>query len=208
MSFGPWQFGTTELIAIVQVVVVFCAAWWAKDTAQSWFKKRATIRKAETAEKCMVLMYEAEEVFRYIRLAGGVPFDVLKLKDREKAEGLYQHGMDRVNHHAEYFQRVLAHLPITKAFLGKDIHDGLKVILLIRNDITYALYDRYNLSLEEASAGSPEERLAQDNDKRARANEYRRIIYGNFDENDAIWQRYLKTCTALEVKLLPIIGAV
>ncbi len=206
MTFGPWQFGTTELIAVVQIVVVICIAFLAREGVKNWNKKRATLRTAEVAEKCLALMYEAEDVFRYIRFAdASIPFEDLKLQGRKKADALYQHGMDRVTKYAGYFERVQAHLPITKALLGEAIFNGLRDVLLIRNDITYALQDRHELSLEEPSTGSPEERLAQDNDKRARANEYRRIIFGNFDENDEVYKRYLRTCAFLESKLLPLI---
>ncbi len=70
MSFGPWQFGTTEVIALLQTGTVLLVAWWAKETAELWIKKRATLRKAEVAEKCLELIYEADDVFKNIRYVG------------------------------------------------------------------------------------------------------------------------------------------
>jgi len=206
MSFGPWQFGMTEAIAIGQTGAALLIAWWARGSVREWLKKRAAIRKVEVAEKCLALMYEAEDAFRYIRFSGGsIPYAELKLKVNEQADAEFQRGMDRIKVYDNYFEKVTSQLPITKAFVGEDIYNGLREILLIRNAIMYALEDRRELSREEPSTGSLEDRRKQDDGKRARANECRRVIYGNFDENDAIYKRYSKALDILNVMLLPII---
>ncbi len=200
MAFGPWQFGTTEAIAIAQIAAVLLIAWWAKETAEHWIKKRAALRKAEVAEKTLALMYEADDVFRSIRSRlQSVPYEELNLEGREKIDAEYKRGLSRIQHFEPFFKRVIAHLPITKALLGDKIDNELAEILRLRNEYFSALDSRRDWGPEIGVEGSHLDA------RRENLNKLRRVLYGSSDEDDEFYQRYKTALKNLEDELFPMI---
>ncbi len=102
--------------------------------------------------------------------------------------------------HEAFFEKVTAHLPITKALLGDEVHKVFVEILWIRNEIVSALEERYNRADEY-------ERENNLTEIRERGNALRRIIQGISDDKDEFYQKYKTALKALEDKLLPMISS-
>jgi hypothetical protein len=66
----PWSFGWDQLFAALNVVVLAIGVFVARDTVRKWRDEKAAARQFEIAERALRVMYEAQDVFREIRLEG------------------------------------------------------------------------------------------------------------------------------------------
>ncbi|PHS27833.1 MAG: hypothetical protein COA84_03475 [Robiginitomaculum sp.] len=200
MTFGPWQFGTTEVIALIQTGAALCIAWWARGSVKEWIKQRATIRKSEVAEKTLALMYEADDVFKDIRSGlYFVPEGESQPTGAVKAKADCERGLDRIQKHYKFFGKVYSHFAITKALLGNNIYAQFKTVLRLRQEIYAAYVARQNYVVANEDEGTDPAKNLQ------HRYELWDIIYGASDDKDKFYQKYKTALKSLEDELLPMI---
>lgn len=183
MNWGPWQFGTTELIAMLQLLTMLLIAWWAKDSVQKWITQRNTLRKAEVAEEVLALLYEAEEVFKTIRNPlEYVPEDELSLPAKDRAFANKKRRYQRVEEQKDFFTRMYKILPVSKTLFPPPVGDNIRKVIVLRNQFLNAADTMYDYELDEIQ----HTRLDNDEIKRRteKSKELRCIIFGKFDEDD------------------------
>ena len=148
----PWQFGWSEIIALLNVLAVMGAAGFAVWGVRTWRQERVETRQAELAEEALALMYRAQEVFDYVRSPAGF---VGEGSTRKRIEGETEDDaqerdarfvpIERFNNERAFFDRVISIRPSLKAVFGEDSTKPLDKVLDLRWRVIGAVRMRENL---------------------------------------------------------------
>ncbi len=145
-------------------------------------------------------MYEADDVFRDIRSGYyPIPEGKSQLTGAAKAKADYKRGIERIEEHRPYFDKVISIQPIAKALLGDKVLEKLKDILQLRMEIITAFAGRLNYNVSNEKGESDQ------TDNQQPRNELWDIAHGAFDDKDEFYQQYKAALNSLEDKLLPLI---
>ena len=173
-------------LAIVSGVVI------ALIQLKSWRLERRQIRMAEVAEDLLANIYEVQDAFRFIR---GSHFQLPPDEAKDK-DATIQAVHRRIQQVSEQFTAL--HRSSLRAFavFGRESLEGpIQVFFDCRSRIQNALEEQFD-HLEDSDF-SPE--------TRKRKVELRRVIFGRYDENDAIAKALDEAKHELEALLLPVV---
>lgn len=148
----PWQFGWSQITALLNVLAVMGAAGFAVWGVRTWRQERIETRQSELAEEALVLMYRAQEVFDYVRSPGGFVGEgstrgrIVGETDEEARERDAKFvPIERLIHERAFFSRVIDIRPSFKAVFGEDSTKPLDVVLDLKGWVIGAVRKREHL---------------------------------------------------------------
>jgi hypothetical protein len=149
---GGWAFGWSELFGAFQAAATFGGlgvAWWGVN---QWRREQVGKRKAELAEEALALVYQAQEVFDFVRSplsykgegASRQQSSVESAQEKERRDAEFV-PFERLNSYKEFFIDVQRIRPRLEAYYGKLGFDPLHRILELRTELMLAIEELSDL---------------------------------------------------------------
>jgi hypothetical protein len=175
------------------VLVLVIGLWTARTIANRVWRERTANRMAEVAEDALSNMYEAEDVFMYIRQN----FSRVAVEDLNERASIRaaKTTFQRINDNKEFFERARNIAPRIKSIFGTNQYKEYMIIFEIRNDIINAAHNYVDFDDDNPSE-----------ETRNIMKSTRKILYQGF-KKDEISERLNRATSNLEAEFLPIIRA-
>lgn len=145
MAQDPWQFGWTQTLTLLGLIITIIIAVAGFRSFGRWKKERLEEKKIEIALDALAIAYESKSIFEHIRSPMAysyewkdMPKEAGETEQQWNRRGAYYATLTRVDQNRDFFERVFKLQPKCMAVFGPTAEEIFRLLHMARREVEVA----------------------------------------------------------------------